>query len=352
MNDEYRDSPPQTGNAGFEVSIPASQLKHLFPKKKGWRTEVHDSRRNKNENQFIGQTMNRGGGVRRIRSDPSEIIQFARITEAMSSDPCYFPSRFDDKPSGNDDGKTFHELRDNARVVNCNKLVDNDDYREKAISWGIPRVFTSRDECDADGKHVDGVLVLPPGGKKPIYLVANIDENTSPSKVASALTDVLLAHSRPDAERLMEQEKIKRLRHPGKSSLKSSTMSQKISHQDEKRNAVDVNDGEKHTDRDMRRSRRPEKNRTKLSSNAATPSTSLPISPIKPEFKLNSNQRVQHSQFKGDSKSFQLRNQKPSKLSNQSKPPRNKYDEKKKAGSFFRKVFSKQPRKKSCYKRC
>ena len=217
MNAEYRSSPPKTGNAGFEVSIPAAQMEKLLNTKVGRRLNKDIIQRRSTAN----------NGPTRTRSDPSngikhkansvnisEILQHARITEALSDDPLYFPTALNNIPKHQ--GRTYRELRDDAKIFDCNKLAE-EPKNKRMVTWGIPKVFTSHDECDADGKHVDGVLVLPPGSKQPIYLVANMDENTSPSKLATALTDVLLAHSRPEEERKSEVQKKQT---PVKSSLK------------------------------------------------------------------------------------------------------------------------------------
>jgi len=62
----------------------------------------------------------------------------------------------------------------------------------------IPKVFTSShdeyDDANLASGAVDGILVLPPPGAEPLYLVANMEDHGDPE----ALAEVLAAHSRKE----------------------------------------------------------------------------------------------------------------------------------------------------------
>ena len=212
---EYRDSPPKVGNAGFEVILSPDVMNQMllspnYNGKAKAAAQTNYSRTNKQTSHI-------------------DMLEHARIREAMATDPCYFPSSFDAAVkvpkqkkgvtkskyapgynSRKNNVKTYRDLQQEATLIDCHRLAKEKEKEERRVTWGIPKVFTSHDEYDeanlASGA-VDGILVLPPPGadvkRKPLYLVANMEDHGDPE----ALANVLLAHSRKEGRGVVNVKK-------------------------------------------------------------------------------------------------------------------------------------------------
>ena len=116
----------------------------------------------------------------------------------------------DDDNNNKNNVKTYRDLQQEATLIDCHRLAKEKEKEERRVTWGIPKVFTSHDEYDeanlASGA-VDGILVLPPPGadvkRKPLYLVANMEDHGDPE----ALADVLVAHSRKEGRGVVNVKK-------------------------------------------------------------------------------------------------------------------------------------------------